>query len=143
MLSAGATVDEATAAYIVQTRKSFEDLRQVASQLAGVLVLAAAGSKNAAPDHPALKAAAELHKDAVDAIRSARVTNRAAEHHVCLSRAAVCLGTALRAAEARLDVDPILTPLRAGYDQLQKASENLPGFEMVSFDRACCAAQKS
>ncbi len=47
-------VDDATATYIVENQKCFEDLKQVASQLAGLLVLAAAGSKEALPDHPML-----------------------------------------------------------------------------------------
>ena len=42
-------VDDATAAYIVENQKCFEDLKQVAAQLAGLLVLAAAGSKEARP----------------------------------------------------------------------------------------------
>ena len=134
-----AYVDDETAAYIVETRKYFEDLRQVASQLAGVLVLAAAGSKSAAPDHPALGTAAELYSDAVDGMRSARVTERARAHHRCLMHAATSLGTALAAAAGKLEIDPILTPLRAAYDQLQQAADTLPGFEMVSFEKACCA----
>ena len=40
-------VDDATAEYIVENQKCFEDLKQVAAQLAGLLVLAAAGSKEA------------------------------------------------------------------------------------------------
>ncbi len=47
-------VDDATATYIVENQRCFEDFKQVASQLAGLLVLAAAGSKEATPDHPML-----------------------------------------------------------------------------------------
>ena len=75
-------VDDATVVYILETRRYFEDLRQVASQLAGLLVLAAAN----------------------------RLT----------------------------DVDPVLIPLRAGYAALQEAANALPGFELISFERACC-----
>ena len=49
------TLDDRTTAYILETRRPFEDLRQVASQLAGLLVLAASGAKSAAPDHPMLR----------------------------------------------------------------------------------------
>ena len=68
-------VDDATAAYIVENRKCFEDLKQVASQLAGLLVLAAAGSKEAVPDHPMLGAARELYREAERCI-AARRPNR-------------------------------------------------------------------
>ena len=37
-------VDDETVTYILATRKHFEDLRQVAAQLAGLLVLAAVGA---------------------------------------------------------------------------------------------------
>ena len=50
--NAQANIDNETVAYILVARKHFEDLRQVAAQLAGLLVLAAAGGKSATPDHP-------------------------------------------------------------------------------------------
>ena len=52
-------IDEATATYILENQRCFEDLKQVASQLAGLLVLAASGSKEAVPDHPMLDAAGQ------------------------------------------------------------------------------------
>ena len=132
-------VDDATAAYILETRKCFEDLRQVSAQIAGVLVLAAAGGKSATPDHPMLEAAAELHRAAFGELRSIRPTERARAHHHCLMQAADALATALLAAK-RIEVDPILFPLRAAYAHLQRASNTLPGFEMVAFDQGCCGA---
>jgi hypothetical protein len=131
-------VDDATAQYIVENQKCFEDLKQVAAQLAGLLVLAASGSKEAAPDHPMIGAARELFQDADDAVRRARPTERARLHHEHISRAAVSIGTALREAGGRLNVDRVLTPLRAGYTELERAADSLPGFEKVSYDRACC-----
>ena len=47
-------IDDETVAYILKAQKYFEDLRQVAAQLAGLLALAAAGGKSATPDHPML-----------------------------------------------------------------------------------------
>jgi hypothetical protein len=35
-------------------------------------------------------------------------------------------------------VDRTLIPLRAGYTELERAADSLPGFEKVSFARACC-----
>jgi hypothetical protein len=131
-------IDDATAAYIVENQRCFEDLKQVASQLAGLLVLAAAGSKEAAPDHPMLGAAAELFREASDLLQRARPTERARRHHEHLARAAVDVGAALKAARRSLEIDPILIPLRAGYAELERAADALPGFEKVSYERACC-----
>jgi hypothetical protein len=133
-------IDDATATYILETRKCFEDLRQVAAQIAGVLVLAAAGGKSATPDHPMLAAAAELHRTAFDELRRIRPTERARQHHHCLTQAADDLAVAL-AASHRIEVDPILLPVRAAYAHLQRASDTLPGFEMVAFGQGCCALQ--
>ena len=131
-------IDDATATYIVENQKCFEDLKQVASQLAGLLVLAAAGSKNAQPDHPMLSAAQELFREADDAVRRARPTQRARRHHEHLARASKSIGAALNEAGGRLNVERILIPLRAGYSELERAADSLPGFEKVAYERACC-----
>lgn len=125
-------VDDATATYIVENQKCFEDLKQVASQLAGLLVLEAAGSKEAVPDHPMLGMARELFNEAEDALRRARPTERARRHHGHLSRAAELIGAALK------EPGDILVPLRAGYTELERAADSLPGFEKVSYERGCC-----
>jgi hypothetical protein len=131
-------VDINTAAYIAEVHRHFEDLRQVSAQLAGLMVLAASGSKSATPDHPLLKSARELHRGAVDALRSARPTERARLHHRCLIHAARSLSQALAAAHERA-IDPVLTPLRAAHAHLQHAASQLPGFEMVEFKQGCCS----
>jgi hypothetical protein len=130
--------DDATTAYILETRKAFEDLRQVAAQLAGLLVLNAAGSKSAGPHHPMLASADRLYQETIESIQRARVADRALRHHTYLLQASAALRTALFAAHSGLEIDPILTPLRAAYAHLQRASNELPGFEMVAFDQGCC-----
>ena len=142
-------VDDATAAYILEARKHFEDLRQVAAQLAGLLVLAASGVRNAAPDHPMLESAGRLYKGALEGVQQVRPTVRARRHHRCLLNAASDIHSALEAARvhllpspAALEIDPILVPLRAGYAQLQQAANALPGFEMIAFAQGCCGAPK-
>jgi hypothetical protein len=129
-------IDDATAVYIVENQKCFEDLKQVASQLAGLLVLEDAGSKEAAPDHPMLGTARELFREAEEALRRARPTERARRHHDHLARAAKLIGEALQEPGTGGD---ILIPLRAGYTELERAADALPGFEKVSYERACCA----
>jgi hypothetical protein len=134
-------VDDATVAYIFENQRCFEDLKQVASQLAGLLVLAAAGSKEAAPDHPMLEAANQLFREANDALRRSRPTERAQRHYRHLALAASAIDVALKEAERGLNVDRVLIPLRAGYTELERAADALPGFEKVAYDRACCGAR--
>ena len=45
-------LDDRTIRYILETRPHFEDLRHAVGQVAGMLVLAAAGSKTVTQDHP-------------------------------------------------------------------------------------------
>jgi hypothetical protein len=59
-------LDDATAAYVLETGKAFEDLRQVAAELAGLLVLEAAGARSELPQHPMLGAAEELFRGAAE-----------------------------------------------------------------------------
>jgi len=73
-VSSRESIDDKTVAYIVGAQKYFEDLRQIAAQLAGLLVLAAAGGKSATPDHPMLEAAELLHESASAGIRGSRAT---------------------------------------------------------------------
>ena len=131
-------LDDRTVAYILETRKPFEDLRQVAAQLAGLLVLEAAGARSELPQHPMLMAAEELYGDAAERVRMAHVTRRAGRHQHCLVEAAAAIRSALDAAHRSPAIDPILAPLRAAYAQLQAASHELPGFEMIVFEQGCC-----
>jgi hypothetical protein len=131
------TIDDQTALYILATRKAFDDLRQAISQLAGALVLASAGAKVESLNHEQTR---KLYRQAVETLRDARLSTRAAVHHAQLLRAAEDLETALRRAGAPLNVDAVLPPLRSAYEALQKASQTLPGFEMVAFEQGCCSA---
>jgi hypothetical protein len=138
-------LDDSTVAYVLAARPHFEHLRDVAAQLAGLLVLAASGASSAAPDHPMLRSAQTLFEESRDGIRRTRGTDRARVHHLHLTEAAEAIGAALTAARDRLgrplaDLDPILTPLRAGYTHLQQAAGALPGFQTVAFAHGCCAA---
>jgi len=133
-----ASLDDATVAYILEARKHFEDLRHVSAQVAGLLVLAAAGSKSAGPYHPMLESAELLFQEAAEAIQCLRATPRARRHHYHLRQAAAALEQALSAAHRSPEIDPVLMPLRAAYAQLERVSNELPGFEMVAFEQGCC-----
>jgi hypothetical protein len=123
-------IDDQTTAYILAVQAYFEDLKQVAAQLAGLLVLEAAG---AAPDHPMLTSAGQAYKSAADGLKSVRVTAGARAHHKHLLAAVEKLGEALRASGDNLRL------LEGAYADLQSASRTLPGFQMISFERGCCA----
>ena len=138
-------IDDETTAYIIEQLGHFEELRQVAAQLAGLLVLAASGSKSAAPDHPMLAMAERSCEAAVDGVRHGRPTERARPHHDHLLRAAEAIETAIGIARGnlgrqtdRVDIAQILAPLRNGYRHLQHAADLLPGFELVEFNAGCC-----
>jgi hypothetical protein len=128
-MSAG--IDDRTVAYILAAQTYFEDLKQVAAQLAGLLVLEAVGSKTA--EHPTLARAEQVFKNAADGLNSVRVPARAKAHHAHLLAAAVRLGSALRGSG-----DPLVL-LESAYAELRFASRTLPGFQMISFERGCCA----
>lgn len=143
-----AGLDDASLAYVAAMREAFDRLRQVAGQLAGVLVLAVAGGHGVA-GHPMLELADTALSAAADIARSCRPPPRGAHHHRHLVRALDQLSGALAAARLHLragdeaGTDAILVPLRAGFAELQWAANVLPGFEVVAFSQGCCARHPS
>ena len=136
-------LDDSTVAYVLAVRKAFDDLRQVASQLAGLLVLNAAGAKSAGPHHPMLALAGGTLQEAADAARQATPGARARDHHRHLLQAVAAFESAFAAAACRWpaggrSVDSVLVPLRVGYAQLQEAAGLLPGFDLIAFGQGCC-----
>lgn len=137
-------IDDRTTAYVLAAQPVFEDLRQVAAQLAGLLVLAATGSKESTPDHPMLAASTQVLAKAEDGMKGAAalVTDRARPHYAHVASAASSVRRALTCAQAwplaPPEIDAVLAPLRDAYDHLQQASSALPGFSVVSFEQACC-----
>jgi hypothetical protein len=139
-------LDDATAAYILATRNPFDLLRNSASQLAGLMVLTAAGARDVIA-HPMLQRALEAREEADEAIRSfaGRIPARAKHHRHHVLRANEALASALVAARRnphRNDpavMDSILAPLRSAYRELQWAAFALPGFEIVALSQGCCA----
>ena len=63
-------------------------------------------------------------------------------HHAHLTRAAASIGIALKEAGGGLNIDAILIPLRAGYTELERAADALPGFEKIAYRRACCVGAR-
>jgi hypothetical protein len=138
----GSELDAPAVSYVLDMGPPFEDLRQVAAQLAGILLLAAAGSKLATPRHPLFEVANASYERAMDSIRSVTVPQRAKHHHHHLLESARLIGNAIASCRTNgalaVDLDLMLSSLREAWDQLRLAAAALPGFEIVAFDRACC-----
>ncbi len=145
----GDTLDDRTIRYVLETRPHFEDLRHAVGQVAGMLVLAAAGSKTVTQDHPLFATARATLERVSEGIGAAHPSARAVHHHRHLIAAVGGLGLALKRAQEdlhlhgidRARVDPVLDPLKTAYRNLGWAAQALPGFELLSYDQACCAPQ--
>jgi hypothetical protein len=137
-------IDDATAAYVADTRSAFDGLRQAEAQLAGLMVLAAA-SGQAIAGHPMLEMATEAVREAADGIRSVKVPRRAGHHHAHVLQALDQIQLALMAARRCLRcrdetaVAAVIAPLRSAHQHLLWATRALPGFEVVALSQACCA----
>jgi hypothetical protein len=137
-------LDSATLAYVAAAEPCFADLRRVAAQLAGLLVLQASGARSAGPGHPMVAVAAELLAASCDAALSlVPRTERARHHHHHLLSAAERLSDTLAGIRTtrveRADVTAPTQFLMTAWSELGHASRALPGFELVDFSEACCA----
>ncbi len=136
--------DDATRRYIEAAQPAFEDLRDVASQLAGLMVLAASGASTATIDHPMVAVATERWRAARDETRALRPSPQAAHHHRHLVRAAERIGEVLAALrEAGTFKSRIATPLpllRGAWQEILHTANALPGFRTLDLEQACCAA---
>jgi hypothetical protein len=144
-------LDAPTLAYVQQAQPVFDLFRQAEGQLAGLMVLAAAGSRSALPDHPILANAWAAFEQGLDRLRRTVPSQRGRHHYHHLSEAGDLIGRALAQAEralrdrgdAKADIAAALEPLRQGHRHLQWATTALPGFEMVAFEQGCCALHAS
>lgn len=134
--------DESVVAYVVQARPIYDALRRAAAQLAGLLVLAATGGKNA-QRHPMAQLARSGFEAAVGDLAALAPPPRATHHYRHLSLAAKSLARALEAAETGLhrfpaaDDDPQTRHLTNTISHLRWAGQTLPGFEIVDFSQGC------
>lgn len=137
-------LDERTVAYVLDAQRPFDDLRQAIAQVSGWLVLAALHTRDAGGDHPALARADTLVRESIDNVRAMRPTSRARPHHDGLVRAGRALGAAVRDARtsrtvtADEDIERVSAAVKTAYAHLARAAAALPGFEIVSFEHACC-----
>ena len=120
-------VDDLTAAYIAQVSPAFEDMRQVAAQLAGWLVLHRVGGGEGTAEHLLLKVARELLRCSREEIETQAPTPAARPHHEALRRAAAYLERAFP------EGGRVETNMKAACRQLNRAARLLPGFSPIEF----------
>ncbi len=138
-------LDDRSLRYLVDMLPAFEALRTVASQLAGLLVLVAAGAKGGAPDLALLDAASLTYAEALDKFRGLTASPGVLHVHHHLREAAEGIGSALAEVDRQaksptgaFEVDGALALLRPAYRQLQFASRLAPGYRLVETRDACC-----
>jgi hypothetical protein len=136
--------DDQTIRLLLDLHPAFVGLRTVAGQLAGLLILAAAGASGGRLDGSLLEAARLTFKETME-----RVHNLAAEgpirhvdHH--LRQAAqgieVTFANVERGSRAgpAFDGTQALALLKRAYDHLESVSKLTPGFRLVDTSNSCC-----
>ena len=138
-------LDDKSLAYVLQARPVFDNVRRVSTQLAALLLLAAAGGRSA-QDHPMFSLILHAIDEIADSLPLLRVPTSARHHHRHLTFAAEQLSKAVKAARLGLHrrddqaLDAIGDPLRRVHQELRWASATLPGFVVTDVTQACCAS---
>jgi hypothetical protein len=137
-------LDEADGRYISNAKSAFDDLRQIVSQLAGLLLLSKTIGRSGFADLSLLARAKELFAEAGERIETLRPGARSRHHDRHLRNAVELVGSLLMAIDrARLKTaapDHALSILKAAWQELVHASNALPGFETVDLSQSCCAS---
>lgn len=142
------SADDKTIRLLLDVHPAFEGLRTVAGQLAGLLILAAAGASGGRLDASLLDAARLTYKDA-----SERVRNLAAEdsirhvgHHLRQAAEGIEAAFANVERESRtglsFDGRQALALLKGAYRHLESVSRLTPGFRLVDTSNSCCAFRR-
>ncbi len=140
--------DAATTQYMLATREAFEALRQVVTQIAALLILAASKSRDWR-DHPMIDVTMNARQGVRDAIRSVAVPAQATHVHSHFVNAGRHVDTALSmiaARRAKFDdaaLDAALASIQAAQREMQWSSAAVPGLEMIAFSQGCCAMHRS
>lgn len=139
--------EQAIRAYIKQSRAVFEDLREIATQLAALLVLAAMEDRSACAEHPMFASALQRLDVAIDEASALQPAPLVAHHHRHLMRAVRLFRKTEEAmtGAGRLvgETAPVLALLKSAWQEMVHTSKALPGFHTVDLQQACCAAHVS
>src|SRR6187551_2130101 len=132
--------DAATTQYMLATRDAFEDLRQVVTQIAALLILAASKSRDWR-DHPMIDVTMNARQGVREAVRSVAVPAQAAHvhnHFINAGRhvdAALAIIAARRATFDDAALDAALAAVQAAQREMQWSSAAVPGLEMIAFSQ--------
>jgi hypothetical protein len=140
-------MEQAVLRYVAAARPAQELISQTLTQVAGFALLLMTSRHRASLAEGALVGAREAAARAADAVRALTAPEAAAHHYHHLRSAAETLGQSCVAARdcTRADAsdgerDMLTRALREASDHLRATSRLLPGFELVDFGQACCAA---
>ena len=137
-------LDDRTLAYVLAAQPVFDQIRRAGAQLAGLLVLAAAGGRSA-QDHPMFALAIAAGDEGITGVSALRPPPSGLHHHRHLRLGAQLVLAALDAARLGLhrrddaSLDAILVRLHQAHKELHWAATALPGFAIVDLTQACCA----
>lgn len=148
MPSDDAGTDKRMLDYLHATRAPFEELRQVVTQVAALLILAASGGRDWR-DHPMIDVTIAAWHGVEDAVRAVAVPASAehvhshflkAGHHVA---AALAIIGARRAKFDDAALDAALDALKKAQQEMQWSSAAVPGLQVVDFAQGCCAMHRN
>lgn len=136
-------MDDATRRYIAEAQIAFDDLREIASQLAALLVLAGTADRAADIDHPMLAVAIQRWSATRERVNALTPSSFTAHHYRHLLRGVELYGDVFDAMQkAGILVGRIGSPLailKAAWREMVHTSNALPGFYTVDLQQACCA----
>jgi len=145
-VTANSQAEQAVLRYVAAARPVQNLISATLTQVAGFALLLLTSRSRASLAEGALAGAHEAAKRACEEVRALAVPDIAAHHHHHLRGAAEAL---LQACAAALDHgrmegpdqgDALSRALRVSSDHLRMTARLLPGFELVDFGQACCAA---
>jgi hypothetical protein len=138
------SADDRTIRLLLDVHPAFEGLRTVAGQIAGLLILAAAGASGGRVDGSLLEAARLTFKETKERVRNVTAEGpiRHVGHHLRQAAQGIeaTLANVERGSRAGLSFDGshALVLLRRAYDHLESVSKLTPGFRLVDTSNSCC-----
>ncbi|MBV8793781.1 MAG: hypothetical protein JO136_02470 [Hyphomicrobiales bacterium] len=138
------SADDRTIRLLLDVHPAFEGLRTVAGQLAGLLILAAAGASGGRLDGSLLDAARLTYKETRERVLNLAVEDsiRHVAHHLRLAAEGIEATIANVERESRAGVSfdgtRALALLKGAYRHLESVSKLTPGFRLVDTSNSCC-----
>jgi hypothetical protein len=138
------SADDRTIRLLLEVHPAFEGLRTVAGQLAGSLILAAAGAGGGRVDGSLLDAARGAYKETRRLVRdlTGEDSIRHVSHHLAQAAKGIEAIFANVERESRkgpaFDGRQALALLKRAYGHLESVSKLTPGFRLVDRSNSCC-----